>query len=222
MCLDVTAAPDGALLLGSLLSTQTPIVPVGPLLFREETYGTPIVFRQDANGNTTHLLIANRPDQTFEKLTWYESPSFHYALLLTCGTLLLSSLIAPLAGLIINRFKRGSARPQPKLARAARGLLAIIAALNLIALLDLGVLLTIKYTEVSRSVTSGDASSVNIPLLLWLIAAILTAAAVAFTVLAWKNHYWNALARAHYTMVTLAALAFIWFTSFWNLLGWGL
>ncbi len=37
-----------------------------------------------------------------------------------------------------------------------------------------------------------------------------------------KTRYWNPGARVHYTLVTLAALAFIWFLNYWNLLGWRL
>jgi hypothetical protein len=61
-----------------------------------------------------------------------------------------------------------------------------------------------------------------LPLLLWFIAAVLTLGAIGFTVLAWKNRYWSALGRVHYTMVSLAAFAFIWFLNYWNLLGWRL
>ena len=56
----------------------------------------------------------------------------------------------------------------------------------------------------------------------WFIAGVLTVGAIAFTVLAWKDHYWSALRRVHYTVVSLAALAFLWFLNYWNLLGWRL
>ncbi len=217
--LDVTTASDGAL---QIEQTQTRLVPVAPLLFRDDTYGMPVVFRQDAGGNITHLLIANRPDQTFEKLTWFEAPTFHYALLLICVLLFLSVIVGAVAGWFIGRFRRKSASQQPGLARAARWLLALIAALNLLALIDFTVVFVGGYGALADAVLKGDASSMNVPLLLWLIAAILTVGAVVFVVLAWKNRYWSPLARAHYTLVTLGALAFIWFLNYWNLLGWRL
>jgi len=37
--------------------------------------------------------------------------------------------------------------------------------------------------------------------------------------LAWKQRYWSFAGRVHYTIVTLAALAFIWLLNNWNLLG---
>jgi hypothetical protein len=44
--------------------------------------------------------------------------------------------------------------------------------------------------------------------------------ALIYSVLAWKNSYWGIAARVHYTMVTVAAVAFVWFLNYWNLLGW--
>jgi hypothetical protein len=52
------------------------------------------------------------------------------------------------------------------------------------------------------------------------LAAVLTAGALVYTVLAWKNGYWGIAARAYYTLVTVAGVAFVWLLDYWNLLGW--
>jgi hypothetical protein len=52
------------------------------------------------------------------------------------------------------------------------------------------------------------------------LSAVLTVGALLYSVLAWKNSYWGIAARVHYTLVTLAAVAFVWFLNYWNLLGW--
>jgi hypothetical protein len=39
-------------------------------------------------------------------------------------------------------------------------------------------------------------------------------------VLAWKNSYWGIAARVYHTLVTVAAVAFVWLLNSWNLLGW--
>ncbi len=54
------------------------------------------------------------------------------------------------------------------------------------------------------------------------LSAVLTIAALVYTVLAWKNSYWGIAARVYYTLVTGAAVAFVWFLNTWNLLGWRL
>ena len=52
------------------------------------------------------------------------------------------------------------------------------------------------------------------------LAAVLTVGALLYSVLAWKRGYWGIAARVHYTLVTVAAVAFVWFLNYWNLLGW--
>ena len=52
------------------------------------------------------------------------------------------------------------------------------------------------------------------------LAAVLTVAAGVYTVLAWKDDFWGLAGRVHYTLVTVAAVAFVWFLNYWNLLGW--
>jgi hypothetical protein len=43
---------------------------------------------------------------------------------------------------------------------------------------------------------------------------------MVYTGLAWKNRYWGIAGRGYYTLVTVAAVAFVWFLNYWNLLGW--
>ena len=52
------------------------------------------------------------------------------------------------------------------------------------------------------------------------LAAVLTAGAIVYTGLAWKNNYWGTAVRGHYTLVTAAAVVFVWLLNYWNLLGW--
>lgn len=52
-----------------------------------------------------------------------------------------------------------------------------------------------------------------------LVATVLTAGMVACADLAWQRRYWSVVGQAHYSLVTLGALAFIWFLNYWNLLG---
>ena len=57
-------------------------------------------------------------------------------------------------------------------------------------------------------------------LLLPILAAVQTVGALVYSVLAWKDSYWGVAGRVYYTLVTLAAVAFVWFLNYWNLLGW--
>ena len=48
------------------------------------------------------------------------------------------------------------------------------------------------------------------------MSAILTVGALIYTVLAWKNSYWGIAGRLYYTLVTAAAVSFVWFLNSWN------
>ena len=52
------------------------------------------------------------------------------------------------------------------------------------------------------------------------LVSLLTAAAGVYTVLAWKGRFWEPAGRVHYMLATFAAVAFVWFLNYWNLLGW--
>ena len=55
-----------------------------------------------------------------------------------------------------------------------------------------------------------------------LVTTALTLGMVAAAVQAWRRRSWNLAARLHYSLVTLAALAFVWWLNYWNLLGYRL
>jgi hypothetical protein len=57
---------------------------------------------------------------------------------------------------------------------------------------------------------------------IWLAggAPIWILAWLVYTMLAWKDRYWGVAFRVYYTLVMVAAVAFIWFLNYWNLLGW--
>ena len=52
-----------------------------------------------------------------------------------------------------------------------------------------------------------------------LLTTILTLGLLTFTALAWQKNYWSVLKRSHYALIALAAIVFIPFLAYWNLLG---
>jgi hypothetical protein len=53
------------------------------------------------------------------------------------------------------------------------------------------------------------------------IAALLGIGVLFFMVKAWVKGYWTRCQHIHYTLIVVAAIAFVWFPNYWNLLGWG-
>ena len=214
--IEIKPSNDGAILVGSAFSPGTArLIEVEPLLFREPQFGLPVVFREDEQHNITYLFDIFPSGLPYEKLPWHANPYLHYGLLGACSVLLLSVILAAPAGLLLRRIKKGKPETQP-FSRVSRWLAFVVAALDLLAL---GVFLVLFTGSGWDTIAYGQMSTINIMLVAWLLAAVLTIVLAAMTVLAWRKGFWGLTARVHYTLVALAALAFVWFLNYWNLLG---
>ncbi|HYN87917.1 MAG TPA: serine hydrolase domain-containing protein [Ardenticatenaceae bacterium] len=195
---------------GSLVVDGKVWVEVEPSVFRERDGQEVMVFLEDERGDVTSMLLGDSPDRAFIKLAWYQAPSLHFGLLALCSVAFLSAALAPL----VWRRRPGTAAASGRLARAARWLVAVTATLHLAFVVILVVAL-------------GDPELVlyDIPPFL-VVALVLASAGTGLTALllvlapfVWRERSWGRVARVHYVVVTLAAVTFVWFLTYWNLLG---
>ncbi len=202
---------DGTLLL------KTPwgdwrFVEASPLYFRSVDGAFSILFREDHHGHITHLFTGITPMFGFEKLNWYETPGFNMALLLACLLLFLSMIVLASVRAFRNR-RSGDRKPEPRTARVARWIILAISILDLLFLAG-----TVLWGNPAP--LFGISMIYKVVLGLGVLSALLTAGSLLHVVLAWKKSFWGIAGRVHYTLVTVAALAFVWFLNYWNLLGW--
>jgi hypothetical protein len=186
---------------------------VAPLYFRQVNGPFHILFREDDQGRITHMFTDYTPMYAFEKLKWYGTPAFNIALSLICVLIFVSMI--PVASIRFIRDRRLSSdrKPTSRGARVAYWIIVGICVLNL--LFVVGTVLWGNPVPVF-----GVSMIYRIVLGVGVLAAVLTVGALLYSVLAWKNSYWGIAARVHYTLVTVAAVAFVWFLNYWNLLGW--
>jgi CubicO group peptidase (beta-lactamase class C family) len=208
----VSDAGDGTLLLHTPWGDWR-FVEVQPLYFRQVDANLGIAFREDDRGRISHLFADVTPMYAFEKLNWYETPAFNMALLGLCVLLFLSMI--PVAAIRAIRDRRLSAAPKPALrgARVAYWIMLGICVLNLLFVAGM-------WLWGNPKPVYGVSMIFQIVLGLGVLAAVLTAGALVYGVLAWKNSYWGPVTRAYYTLVAVAAVGFVWFLNYWNLLGW--
>ena len=202
---------------GTLLFTnpwfERRFVEVEPLYFRQVDGPFHVLFREDDQERITHMFTDYTPMFAFEKLKWYGTPGFNLALALGCVLMFVSMIPVILTRFIRNRRPSGDPKPASRGARAAYWIIGGICILNL--LFVVGTVLWFNPVPVF-----GVSMIYRIVLGLGVLAAALTVGALLYSVLAWKNSYWGIAARVHYTLVTVAAVAFVWFLNYWNLLGW--
>jgi CubicO group peptidase (beta-lactamase class C family) len=211
---EISDAGDGTLLFATPYGDWR-FVEVEPLYFRQVDAPFGLAFREDDRGRISHAYADITPMFAFEKLAWYETAEFGMALALGCVLIFLS--VIPVASIrsIRNRRSPGDRKPEPRGAGVARGIILGICVLNLLFLVG-----TVLWGEPNLRPLFGVSLIYKIVLGLGVLSAVLTVGAVVSAVLAWKNSYWGVGARAYYTLVTIAAVGFVWFLHSWNLLGW--
>lgn len=212
----VTVSQEGWLMLNA-----DQFVEVEPLLFQwTGGNGSYIAFRADASGRITYLFDGIN---TYKKLAWYETNPVQMGLFRGFGLIFLSGcIIWPIESLVRRWRQKFQRQKYPSLRRTramrrARYLAGLISTLYLFCLL-IGTALVFFPGE-SVNLVYGIHPTVVALLCIPPVAVGLTIGLPIFTLLAWKNSYWSLMGRLHYSIITLAALAFIPFLNYWNLLG---
>lgn len=183
-------------------------VEIEPGLFKQVDGERTLTFRTDASGRVTHLFWG---PFALLKVPWYQTLSFQLTLLAACLVIMLTAMIAWALAALLRR-RRGDPPPE-RGARAARWLASALG-LATTGLLAWLVVLLLGFSE--TYIFPGQAVTL-ITWLLWLVV-LMAVGVLALAVLAWKRRYWNAIWRAHYTLVALAALGVVWVLYFYNLI----
>ena len=208
--IEISDPGDGTLLL-TVRGNEMRLVEVEPLYFRQVDGPFGVVFREDDRGRITYMFADVAPQEAYKKLNWYETSGFNMGLALGCILILLSMLPVALVRAIRNR--RLSSEQMP---RTANWIIVGISILNLLFLVGVAKMFIFTLGFPFFGLTLFD----KIVLGLGVLSALLTVVALFYTVLAWKKGYWGVAFRSYYTLVTVAAVAFVWFLNQWNLLGW--
>ena len=204
----VTNPGDGTLVLESPYG-EWRIVEEEPLYFRQVDGLFHMAFREDDQGRIAYLFTDFTPMMSFERVQWFETLGFNMPLLMISLLLFLSMLIVTFISFLLRRRLVADQPPSPR--RASR-LLVWISVLNLLFIVG-----NVMWGE---QIVFGVPFAYKVTLGLGVLSALLTVAALVYAALAWKDRYWGVAFRIFYTLVTVAAVAFVWFLNQWNLLGW--
>jgi CubicO group peptidase (beta-lactamase class C family) len=196
--------------------------PVGPLTFKqvqggvqqidmlEFDLGDTLVFRESEAGEITFAFIPLQ-NVALEKLAWYEGGEVQMG---TFGMLLIiflsPFLIWPMGKLIAKIRKRETKSTRDS--RWSRRLALLVSGLNFIFL----VTLLFGIGDLNLGLTP----IVQVALVIPLITILLTVVMCWSMLVAWFKGYWSFGGRLYYTLIWLAAVVFIVFAGYWNLLGW--
>jgi CubicO group peptidase (beta-lactamase class C family) len=203
----VTPTADNKLVIPGLLGDVAQYVEVAPGVVREADGDRMIAFVKDGKGEVVGMVgqFAFIP---FYKLHWYDASPFHFTLL---GLSILLFVIAVVSAL--RHWRADKAGPKP--ARWARLNLGALGALNLVFVVAFASILAAGLDELIFAVPKGLYVALTLPL----VGLLLDALAVFLLVRVWREGYWTRASRFFHTAGVVAAIAFVWFLSYWNLLG---
>lgn len=200
---------DNKLSLGSG-SEQQLYREVSPNMFQLEGGTEQIAFRTNESGKVTHMILGMAPDMPLERTPLLDQNKFWLIILGFSGLIFITALL----GLIFSRRKIKAMTPPEKWAiRLSTGTAAW-------ALLSFVTIFMVVMSMDMMQKFSGISLSLSLSLVMPIILVGLTLALLISAILVWKNKYWTAFKRVHYTLVTLSAVAMTLFFYYWNLLGW--
>jgi len=196
--------------------------PVGPLMFKQVSggvqgigglefdLGDTLVFRENQAGVIEFAFVPLQ-SVALEKVAWYEGGETQMG---TLGTLILiffSPFLVWPVGKLIAKIRRRETTAT-KGSRRARGLALLVSGLNLIFSMTLlfGI----------GDLTLGVSPVVQVALIIPIVTALLTFLMLGMAIVAWAKGYWSIWGRAYYMVLTLAAVVFILWANYWNLIGW--
>lgn len=203
----VAASGKNTLIIPDLFGESAQYAEVAPSVFREVRGDRTVAFVENSAGEVVGVVgqFAFIP---FYKLRWYESSPFQFALLGLSLVLFLVALVSAL-----RHWKADKAGPRA--ARWARRNLGLLGALNLAFVVAFVSIFAAGLEDLIFAVPRSLYAVLTLPL----IGTALTALAVALALRVWREGYWTRGSRLLHTSGVFAAVAFVWFLSYWNLLG---
>jgi CubicO group peptidase (beta-lactamase class C family) len=208
----ISAEDDGSLLMSGPLG-EIHLVPVGPLLYREEPGHGLVSFREDEGGRITHGFLGLAPMMVLERVPWYEGVTLHRYLLILAVLAFLGTVVAALR----RWWRRRAGVSLPGDDLSGRGVLLAMATANLGFFVALGVLLSDP-----TSIMSSPLTGLKVALVFPVIGVLLALGSVYLAVQQWRQDSGTFGARLRYGAVALLALGFAWSLNVWNLLGWSI
>jgi CubicO group peptidase (beta-lactamase class C family) len=206
--LKVQPMPDGSLLFADpIFGEPGRWIEVAEGVFRKNDEDLFVAFKGDASGRATHL-VGYFPPIASQRIAWYATGTFHAVVVAIALILFITMLVSALRQRRADRAAASNLRwARPVLALA--GVLLIAFLLGIVATLASGLEKLIFEIPATFYVT----------LAFPLLVVPLVALALYFTWRVWQTRAWGFGARLHYTLATLAALAFLLVLNYWNLVG---
>ncbi len=219
----ILANPDGTLSVTFFaVDAEWRFVPVGPLMFKqvqggvqqidvmEFDVGDTLVFRENEAGEITFAFMPLQ-NVALEKMAWYEGGEAQMGTMAMLLMIFISPFIVWPIGKLIARIRKRETK-STKGSRRARRTALLVSGLNFLFLVTLIIGM--------GDPTLGMPLLIQVALVIPLITILLSVVLSWQLLMSWFKGYWSFVGRLYYTLIWLAAVVFILFAGYWNLIGW--
>lgn len=205
----------------NLFSSGSPIrrevLPVDSLLFQGLSDRDYTAFAENENGEIAYTFNPIGPKLgAFQKVPWYETVLFQFALAGVSGLIFLTGCWVWLGDIIKTRWGKTPLYRKDKMGRIAWLVAGLVCLLDVAFLI--GFPFTVWWIGLWKLVYGVPTVAIA-----WLclppISTGLTVALPVFAVWGMRQQSWSVWERSHYSIITLAAFGFTYFLVYWNLLG---
>jgi CubicO group peptidase (beta-lactamase class C family) len=204
-----TVAPTSkkTLVIPDIFGESAQYVEVAPAVFREVD-GDRMVAFVESDAGQVRGMVGQFAFIPFDRLRWYEAAPFQFTLLGLSALFFLVALVSA-----VRNWK--SDKAAPRAARWARRNLGLLGGLNLAFIVGFASIFAAGLDDLVFALPKGLYAVLTLPL----VGLALTALAVVLVVRAWRQSFFTRGSRVLHTAGVVAAIAFVWFLNFWNLLG---
>ena len=188
-------------------------VPVDRLVFREEHTSEVIAFRENQNGEITHLFMGNFPTFALDKVGGARSADVHRSIFLVVALMTVLMLFYwPLTSRARKGYElSGTLLPLPAGAK-------VVAWLNyfLLAVFYSGVMISVGDPF---SIIYGVPTSLKVLLIIPFIVILLTLIMYMQLYRIWNQRRYPAWSRLFYVLITMVSTVALWQLYYWNYIG---
>lgn len=206
--LSVSVTSDNTLLVSGVFPEPSQYVEVEPLLFQQIDGWRTLAFKENKDGEITHMVFGMLPFMPTYRVSWYETRGFSLALFGLGALLCITTLVSAF-------YHRKESKAAPRSSRWAVRLGVVVSVLTLAFLVSF---IAIVASSMDRLVY-GIPASLTAALVLPIVTSVLAVGTTVSGVLAWKERWWTLMRRLHYSLFAITTLALVWFYFHWNLLG---
>ncbi len=204
-------ADSGRLIMHSALGDSR-LLPVGPLLYREELGDALVSFQADSGGRIVRGFFGPAPMMTMERVPFSQSVTLHWMILGLGFLVFLGTVLAAIGRLVRRRF----GEPRREDALPGRWLLVTASAFEIVFAIALVAVLSAS----GGGALNGSLTSLKIVLGLPVLATICVLGAIYYATRQWRLGEGTRAARLRFSAATFVAILFTWSLLQWNLLGW--